>query len=402
MAHSTFHFPRNSGLIRIRRRGSYEEDPFSIPQPHWYTRGWQAITDWTHSLMRYRVLRIPKLNWFIILFFTAFLIRLTMVYSSIYMKTALTTMIVSNLLLYGLADTLAQSLTMFVAFKPDTGSDAGFRIPYVLEKLEVRRIRLPEEPSQDESEDETGDQPHQDDDVEATINNGHDPVHNPYESDDTDSINSQELAELGLADDTHTFRLLDQSEDRNSTNDTTTSTPDSYSSPTHYNHHYISSPSGNNTNTRRHKITIKEQAENPDAMKKYDFRRLSLFMVWGFVQALLQYCWYAVLNSLYKEDNLFLSTLKRVLTDQLFYSPISLFAFFIYSTIVMGRGDRAALIVKLRSAYLQTLVVNYAVWPAAQFVNFLLMPVSLQVPFASTVGVFWNAYLSLKNASAPK
>lgn len=102
-------------------------------------------------------------------------------------------------------------------------------------------------------------------------------------------------------------------------------------------------------------------------------------MVWGFVQALLQYCWYAVLNSLYKEDNLFLSTLKRVLTDQLFILQFR-FCLFIYSTIVMGRGDRAALIVKLRSAYLQTLVVNYAVWPAAQFVNFLLMPVSSRFP----------------------
>lgn len=265
-------------------------------------------------------------------FFGAFLIRLMMVYSSIYMKTALTTMIVSNLLLYGLADTLAQTLTMIIVFEPDTGPDCGFRIPFVLEKAKFKRIRL-----EDDDDDDTTD----------------------AESHDTESINS----ELGLEEDSHTFRLLD------------------------------------NPSLSRHTSRTEVEHKEPLAAK-YDFRRLSLFMVWGFIQALLQYCWYSVLNSLYQEDNLFLSTLKRVLTDQLCYSPFSLLAFFLYTTLVMDRGNGEAVKRKLRSAYLPTLVVNYAVWPAAQFFNFLVMPVSLQVPFASTVGVFWNAYLSLKNATS--
>lgn len=83
----------------------------------------------------------------------------------------------------------------------------------------------------------------------------------------------------------------------------------------------------------------------------------------------------------------------------LFFSfHLALAAFFTYMTIVIDGGDWAAVKQRLRTRYLQTLVVNYAVWPTAQFINFLLLPSSLQVPFASTIGVFWNAYLSLKNA----
>jgi protein Mpv17 len=68
-------------------------------------------------------------------------------------------------------------------------------------------------------------------------------------------------------------------------------------------------------------------------------------------------------------------------------------------TIVMERGDRDAVGEMLKTRYIQTLAVNYLVWPASQFVNFLIIPSPLQIPFSSTVGVFWNAYLSLKNAS---
>lgn len=327
---------------RQRRRGSYEIDPFSLPKPSIFITCWSGFKHACKSLLQHRILRIPKLNLFIIIFFGAFLVRLMFVYRSIYEKTAITTMIVSNLLLYGLADTLAQSLTSFVKFKPETGPDTGFRIPFLWELSEIKRIKLPVSNIDDNDDD--------------------DELESGTESSDTDSIDSRDLAELGLTNDTNATFLLQS-----------------------------------NTDDRRRKsykrLTI------PTAFITYDFRRLALFMVWGFVQAILQYYWYPILNSLYNEDNLFLSTLKRVMTDQLCFSPLSLAAFFLYSTIVIENGSKADVVHKLKTAYLQTLVVNYAVWPAAQTVNFMLMPKHLQVPFASTVGVFWNAYLSLKGAS---
>lgn len=143
---------------------------------------------------------------------------------------------------------------------------------------------------------------------------------------------------------------------------------------------------------RRSEIRSRKRAE------AFAFRRLALFSVWGFIISFFQSPWYAILNSSYNEDNAFLRALKRVLTDQLCYSPLSLAAFLSYMAVVMEGGDREAVGEKLRSVYLPTLAANYAVWPAAQFLNFLVIPGPLQIPFSSTIGVFWNAYLSLKNA----
>lgn len=244
-----------------------------------------------------------------------------------------------NLLLYGLADTLAQSLTWFIKLEPETRPDTGFQIPFLWELPEIKRIQLP-----------AG----QFEETENDLGSG-------AEFSDSDSIDSRDLVQLGSTDDPNTaFLLHSNSNDRNMTR-------------------------------KKLKLLV--------SVTVYDFRRLSLFMVWGFVQSFLQYYWYPLLNSLYYEANNFLSTLKQVMTDPLCYSPLSLAVFFLYSTIVTERGSEQDVKHQLKTAYLQTLVVNYAIWPAAQTITILFMPKHLQVPFASTIGVLWNAYLSLKDAS---
>lgn len=266
-------------------------------------------------------------------------------------------MVVSNLLLYGLADTLAQSLTTLIKFKPETGPDAGFQIPFLWELPEIKRIRLST----------NDDHNHYQQDEDENGESG-DELESGTEGSDTDSIDSRDLVELGLTGDANAVLLLHSNDEEG----------------------------GRGRGGRRRRL---RSLKPTTSLITYDFRRLSLFMVWGFIQAFLQYYWYPILNSLYNEDNLFLSTLKRVMTDQLCYSPLSLAAFFLYSTIVIEGGNKEDIKYKLKTAYLQTLVVNYAVWPAAQTINFLFLPKHLQVPFASTVGVFWNAFLSLKGAS---
>lgn len=293
--------------------------------------GWKYVA--TH-----RVFRIPKLNWLIMFLLGAFLVKLVLSFSRLYQRQALLTMLISNLLLYGLADTLAQTLVSILQFVP--AKNDPHAIKFVLERQASDQLNL-------EQQEQLG----ADDD---------------YYEDGVDD--SEDLVELGLVYDDDEFRDIDR----------------------HISGSSITVPPGNTKAT-----SIMHLVPPP---VNFDFRRLSLFMIWGAVQAFLQYGWYAILNDIYSEDNLFLSALKRVLSDQLCYSPLSLAAFFTYMTIVIDGGDWAAVKQRLRTRYLQTLVVNYAVWPTAQFINFLLLPSSLQVPFASTIGVFWNAYLSLKNA----
>ncbi|KXN73893.1 hypothetical protein CONCODRAFT_3134 [Conidiobolus coronatus NRRL 28638] len=53
---------------------------------------------------------------------------------------------------------------------------------------------------------------------------------------------------------------------------------------------------------------------------------------------------------------------------------------------------------KFNRQYFTALISNYTLWPAAQFINFSLIPLYFQVPFASCVGIAWNTYLSWLNS----
>ncbi|KAH8168746.1 mpv17 / PMP22 family protein [Sarocladium implicatum] len=132
----------------------------------------------------------------------------------------------------------------------------------------------------------------------------------------------------------------------------------------------------------------------------FDFERLTRFMAYGFCMAPIQFKWFKFLSTAFPmtKTSQFGPALKRVAFDQFIFAPFGVGAFFTVMTIAEG-GGRRAVTNKLRDMYIPTLKANFIVWPAVQIVNFRLMPVQFQLPFVSTVGIAWTAYLSLTNAS---
>lgn len=132
----------------------------------------------------------------------------------------------------------------------------------------------------------------------------------------------------------------------------------------------------------------------------FDFERLTRFMAYGFGMAPLQFKWFSFLSKAFPitKSSALGPTLKMVAFDQLVYAPVGVAAFFVIMTIAEGGGKRAVAH-KLRDMYLPTLKANYMVWPAVQLINFRIMPLQFQLPFVSSVGIAWTAYLSLSNAS---
>lgn len=133
----------------------------------------------------------------------------------------------------------------------------------------------------------------------------------------------------------------------------------------------------------------------------FDFERLTRFMGYGFMMAPLQFKWFQFLSRSFPMDAKSGSlgpALKRVAFDQLIFSPVGIALFFTAMTVAEG-GGRRAVSHKLRDMYIPTLKANYIVWPAVQIINFRLMPIQFQLPFVSTVGIAWTAYLSLSNAA---
>lgn len=135
----------------------------------------------------------------------------------------------------------------------------------------------------------------------------------------------------------------------------------------------------------------------PIELSYYQFSRLAGFMCWGFIMAFVQCWWYKFLQ-IYSKDPKFIEVLRKVLTDQFCFSPISLFCFFTYGTIILESGTWEDTKRKLNKIYLKTLMTNYSVWFPVQFINFLLIPRNFQVPFSSSVSVLWNCFLSMRNS----
>ncbi|KAG7711188.1 hypothetical protein KL950_001154 [Ogataea haglerorum] len=148
-------------------------------------------------------------------------------------------------------------------------------------------------------------------------------------------------------------------------------------------------------------ISVHQARDAADAAPPtFQVRRFAGFVFWGFLMSFVQVAWYSFLNAMYKDVPTFVSVLERVLTDQLCFSPVSLACFFTYGTLVIEQGSADDVKEKLYRVYLSTLACNFCVWFPVQFVNFLVMPKSFQVPFSSGIGVLWNCFLSLRNASS--
>ncbi|KAJ5691265.1 hypothetical protein N7493_000595 [Penicillium malachiteum] len=132
----------------------------------------------------------------------------------------------------------------------------------------------------------------------------------------------------------------------------------------------------------------------------FDFERLTRFMAYGFFMAPVQFQWFGFLSRAFPltKANPTVPALKRVAFDQFIFAPFGLACFFTYMTIAEGGGKRA-LTQKFRDVYLPTLKANFVLWPAVQILNFRIIPIQFQIPFVSSIGIAWTAYLSLTNSS---
>lgn len=247
----------------------------------------------TQVLNCVRIHNVPAVNLVIIAVLATFLLKLTTKYNQMYSKSSLFTIVITNLVLYGLSELLAQTLQAL------DGTAPRFSVQT------EREIQL---------------------DVEEA------------------------------AEEDHIDRFIDFLEGE----------------------HPAETPS-----TPAHELAY------------FRFGRLAGFMCWGFVMAFAQTFWYKFLH-IYLRDPKVIEVLRKVMSDQFCYSPVSLFCFFTYSTMVLESGTWEGAQDKLRKVYLKTLVLNWLVWFPVQFVNFLAVPRNFQVPFSLSVAIVWNCYLSIR------
>ncbi|ORY02721.1 hypothetical protein K493DRAFT_79694 [Basidiobolus meristosporus CBS 931.73] len=154
--------------------------------------------------------------------------------------------------------------------------------------------------------------------------------------------------------------------------------------------------------------------EAATSQNEYNFARTARLSFYGFATAPLFNAWYTFLDKRFPmptgqtttvgkyglKNPAVRALIKRVATDQILFAPFAIALFFVSISLLEG-ASMEGIKTKFEKAYVPGLLGNYQLWPLAQLVNFFYVPLSLRVPFSSTVGIFWNSYLSWLNSKNP-
>ena len=81
-----------------------------------------------------------------------------------------------------------------------------------------------------------------------------------------------------------------------------------------------------------------------------------------------------------------------VLCDQLVFSPLFIGTFL--SSLTILDGKLSEVVSRLKSGWLDSLLLNWKIWVPCQLVNFRFVPQNYQVLFANMVALVWNTGLS--------
>ena len=114
--------------------------------------------------------------------------------------------------------------------------------------------------------------------------------------------------------------------------------------------------------------------------------------------------WYGSLEKFVpKKYTSFQRGIAKMACDQSIFAPT--FTVVITYLVSLVNGESLEQIKqRLRNDYVTIMLKNYQLWPAAQIINFTVIPLQYQVLFAQSVAVIWNCYLSwmLNKDSEPK
>lgn len=101
----------------------------------------------------------------------------------------------------------------------------------------------------------------------------------------------------------------------------------------------------------------------PASLAWWDVKRTARMGLYSLAVTPAVHYWYGWLQRTFP-----VSPMKRMLSDQLFWTPVTLVAFLVTMGIA-EHGTREAGAAKLRVCFVQVLKSNYMLWPAVQYVN---------------------------------
>jgi len=129
----------------------------------------------------------------------------------------------------------------------------------------------------------------------------------------------------------------------------------------------------------------------------YDYKRTLRFGVWGLViVGPVLHGYYKLLDHYIPSSGLVKNALKKLFIDQIFFAPTMITSFLSYNTIVLEKEVKMdSLKNNIEQVLPKTMLYNYLIWPAANYINFMYVPQQHRLLYVTSLTVGWNAILSM-------
>jgi protein Mpv17 len=130
----------------------------------------------------------------------------------------------------------------------------------------------------------------------------------------------------------------------------------------------------------------------------YDWERTSRACIYGgaIFAPIITKWWYPLLNQV-QGSNAVVAALKRMSMDQLIFAPIFGVPLYFTGIGLLEGKSLTEVQASLGRNYVPTLLANWTIWPAFQFVNFMVIPFEYRLLAVNFMSIGWNTFLSLKN-----
>ena len=137
---------------------------------------------------------------------------------------------------------------------------------------------------------------------------------------------------------------------------------------------------------------------NEDSLIGIDLVRVLQVTVTGLIwSGPITHLWYSTLEKIVRVDHPLGGLLLRMLLDAVIFSPIAVTGYFTVRSILEGSG-LDGIQDKLSTRFVPALQGSWKFWPAANIINFSMIPVQYRVLYSNVLSLFWSGYLTLLNA----
>ena len=144
--------------------------------------------------------------------------------------------------------------------------------------------------------------------------------------------------------------------------------------------------------------TSADHVEANRQMLLHDWTRTCHVAVTGLLFAgPISHAWYGLLEKVVRVQHQTLAVALKLALDAAIFSPIAVAGYFSMRTFLEG-GGVDGIVRKLRLKWLSALQASWSFWPAANVINFSIVPVPLRVLYNNVLSLGWNAFLSRLNA----